>query len=119
MIDATGLRQMCTRKRAFVHERDAQRLADRFGNRVYRCPSCGFFHTTSKRTKAARAQRKIAYEARNILETWLAHVEKACRECAAKTLLRSKVASSRYPKGRPQPFAICRECLVKIGAWPV
>lgn len=57
--------RMCRRKRSFVTLGDANKVADKFGQRVYLCPFCRLWHCTSQqpmRTVASHSENEEAIE---------------------------------------------------------
>jgi len=40
----------CQRKKAYQNVKTARKRAREFGQQVYQCPQCGFYHLTSKQS---------------------------------------------------------------------
>lgn len=61
----------CWRKRAFDAEADAQRVAKRFDQRVYRCEACSRYHLATKKPPAPIGRERIRMKRTLVLKVFL------------------------------------------------
>lgn len=74
--------KMCKNKRSFHNKVAAEKVAERFGQRVYECPICFCFHCTSKENW--QDEFLFADDAKAIIQMVVDHYEKRQEKLVAR-----------------------------------